>query len=137
MRGAIVVAAAMTGLSVLLGGCDRASSNGAASGASNAATSNERRLTRAKSLELVKWAATFHRCMLSSGAAVGELEKTESHLSMRLPPLVTAADVVPALGACGERLGGPPQKSSLIYRKGRILLYLPKQCLLDQKVAST
>jgi hypothetical protein len=38
---------------------------------------------------------------------------------------------------CGEELGDPPTSSSLQVRPSddRIVLYLPKQCLLDPKVA--
>jgi hypothetical protein len=102
-----------------------------------APASNERRLTRAQSLRLVAWAQKFRRCVLESGTAVGELAKAETRISMSLPAGTVAADVIPTTTACGEKQGGPPQKSSLQYRPGEIVLYLPKQCLLDPKVAST
>jgi len=41
--------------------------------------------------------------------------------------------------ACGDRLGGPPPGSSLQTPRGQaglIVLYLPKQCLLDPTVTS-
>jgi hypothetical protein len=75
--------------------------------------------------------------MLAGGTRVGELAKTETRISMGLPTGVTALGVVPAMTACGDKQGGPPQKSSLQYRTGEIVLYLPKQCLLDAKVAAT
>ena len=37
----------------------------------------------------------------------------------------------------GDAQGGPPHRSSLQYRPGEIVLYLPKQCLLDRKVVSS
>ena len=55
---------------------------------------------------------------------------------MELPPREEAQDVVPDMAKCGERAGDPPHESSLQYRPGKILLYLPKQCLLDKKVAA-
>jgi hypothetical protein len=100
-------------------------------------TSNERQLTRAQSIRLVSWADTFRSCMVSSGVSLGPLEKTSTHMRMELPASVTVGDVLDQMEACGERQGGPPHRSSLQYRPGEILLYLPKQCLLDPKVAAS
>lgn len=36
----------------------------------------------------------------------------------------------------GEAQGGPPDDSSLQYRPGEIVLYLPKRCLLDKVAGS-
>jgi hypothetical protein len=38
--------------------------------------------------------------------------------------------------ACGDGLGEPPRRSSLQLRPGKLVLYLPKQCLLDKTVVS-
>jgi hypothetical protein len=37
---------------------------------------------------------------------------------------------------CGDALGEPPRRSSLQLHPGRLVLYLPKQCLLDKTVVS-
>jgi len=132
MRRATVAAAATFGLALLAGGCDRGPASTGTSDTSAGPGSNERRLTRAQSIELVDWATTFRRCMASEGTRLGALTKTETHLSMSVPASLTSAEVVSTAGKCGEEQGGPPQRSSLVYRKRQILLYLPKQCLLDK-----
>jgi hypothetical protein len=75
--------------------------------------------------------------MVSRGAPLGPLEKTRTHIKMKLPDSVTASDVLDDIEVCGERQGGPPRRSSLQYRPGEIIFYLPKQCLLDAKVTSS
>lgn len=100
-------------------------------------SSNERRLTRAQSLRLVAWAEEFRACMLAGGTQVGPLVKSETRIEMKLPRGVGPDDVIRRTTTCGEAGGDPPQHSSLQYRPGRILLYLPKQCLLDKKVAAS
>jgi hypothetical protein len=100
-------------------------------------SSNERQLTRAQSLRLVSWAQTFRTCMVSRGASLGPLETSTTHIKMGLPASVAAEDVLDEMGVCGERQGGPPHRSSLQYRPGEIILYLPKQCLLDPKVGAS
>jgi hypothetical protein len=99
------------------------------------AGSNEKQLTHAQSVRLVEWARTFRSCLTERGATLGEVTPSRTHIDMRLPASVEAGDVLPGLTACAERQGGPPQDTSLQYRPGRIVLYLPKRCLLDPKVA--
>jgi hypothetical protein len=103
----------------------------------DAVDGNQIRLTAAESSRLVSWAETFRACMLENGAALGPLEKSETQIRMALPANVDVEDVVAKTGRCGERQGGPPHRASLQYRPGEIVLYLPKQCLLDKKVASS
>jgi len=57
---------------------------------------------------------------------------------MSLPDSATAADMAPDVTACGTQLGDPPRRSSLQLRpdESKIYLYLPKRCLLDEKVAA-
>jgi hypothetical protein len=75
--------------------------------------------------------------MVSRGASLGPLERSTTHIRMSLPASVAAEDVLDEMLVCGERQGGPPHRSSLQYRLGEIILYLPKQCLLDPKVAAS
>jgi hypothetical protein len=57
---------------------------------------------------------------------------------MRLPAELDESDVLPVMASCGERQGGPPKKASLQYRPpNRVLVFLPKQCLLDKKVTTS
>jgi hypothetical protein len=108
---------------------------GTRDGAAPNAGSNEKQLTHAQSVRLVEWARTFRSCLTERGATLGEVTPSRTHIDMRLPASVEAGDVLPGLTACAERQGGPPQDTSLQYRPGRIVLYLPKRCLLDPKVA--
>jgi hypothetical protein len=55
---------------------------------------------------------------------------------MALPASVDIDHLLAETESCGERQGGPPHRSSLQYRPGEIVLYLPKRCLLDKKVAA-
>jgi hypothetical protein len=56
---------------------------------------------------------------------------------MALPASVSVERVLAETSVCGERQGGPPHRSSLQYRPGEVVLYLPKRCLLDAKVAAS
>jgi hypothetical protein len=103
--------------------------------AAPAAGSNEKQLTHAQSVRLVEWARTFRACMTERGATLGEVTPSRTRIDMRLAASVEGGDVLPGLTACAERQGGPPQDTSLQYRPGRFVLYLPKRCLLDPKVA--
>jgi hypothetical protein len=101
------------------------------------ADDNQIRLTAAESARLVAWAETFRSCMLAEGIALGALEKSETQIRMALLASVDVDDLLAKTPICGDRQGGPPHRSSLQYRPGEIVLYLPKQCLLDKKVAAS
>jgi hypothetical protein len=101
------------------------------------AGSNQIRLTAAESARLVAWAETFRSCMLAEGISLGGLEKSETQIRMALPGSVDVDNLLAKTATCGDRQGGPPHRSSLQYRPGEIVLYLPKQCLLDKKVAAS
>jgi hypothetical protein len=107
------------------------------SATSTLADRNQIRLTAAQSSRLVAWAETFRSCMVAKEVALGELEKNETQIRMALPGAVDVDALLAKTESCGERQGGPPHRSSLQYRPGEIVLYLPKQCLLDKKVAAS
>jgi hypothetical protein len=134
-RSPRIAPAIVAGLAVLTAGCGEA--DRATMTTTRDSTSNERRLTRAESVRLVDWATAFRSCMVDRGTHVGRLAKHETRIEMALAANVEAADVLPGMTACGDKLGGPPQESSLQYRAGKVLLYLPKQCLLDANVAAS
>jgi hypothetical protein len=102
------------------------------------ATDNQRVLTHGQSLLLLNWARRFRRCMVASGTDVGAVVPSTTQISMRLPGYGgTRAPAVLRKGvACGDKQGGPPPTTSLQYRRGQFVLYLPKQCLLDPKVTA-
>ena len=118
-------------LALVAAGC-----GGTREGAAPAASSsNEKQLTHAQSVRLVDWARTFRSCMTARGTTLGEVTPRRTRIDMALAPSIKAADVVPVLTTCADRQGGPPKDTSLQYRPGRVVLYLPKRCLLDPKVA--
>jgi len=98
---------------------------------------NQIRLTAAESSRLVAWAETFRGCMTENDIALGPLEKSETQIRMGLSASADVDLVLKGTERCGEAQGGPPQRSSLQYRPGEIVLYLPKRCLLDKKVAAS
>jgi hypothetical protein len=104
---------------------------------STQADDNQIRPTAAESARLVAWAETFRACMLAKGIALGALEKSETQIRMALSASVDVDDLLAKAPICGDRQGGPPRRSSLQYRPGEMVLYLPKQCLLDKKVAAS
>jgi hypothetical protein len=131
---------ATLGVAALAGGCSDAKSPTAASStgsASSSVSSNERTLTHAQSVQLVQWATTYKQCMGAHGWALGELTKSPTQLSMTVPKGTKVPAMLHDGIACGDAQGGPPAKSSLQFREQTILLYLPKQCLLDPKVVSS
>jgi hypothetical protein len=128
---------ATMGVTVLGAGCSNAQPPSAAPATGGGPSSNERTLTHAQSVHLVQWATTYKRCMSAHGWALGELTKSATQLSMTVPKDAEVPAVLNDSFTCGDAQGGPPAKSSLQYRARTILLYLPKQCLLDPKVVSS
>ena len=123
---------------VVLGGCGGApeASERPVAAAPARPDSNARRLTHAQSVRIVDWATDFRRCAVGRGLEIDPIAVSETRIEMTLGPGLEAGDVIPKTTACAEKKGGPPEGVSLLYRPGRILLYLPKQCLLDEKVAA-
>jgi hypothetical protein len=138
MRRESVAAGALISLLVVAASaCGGSTEDSRRAAATDALTSNERRLSRAESQRFVEWAAAFRACLLAHGAPVAPLTKTETHIEMHVPGELRAADVVPNLAACAQQQGGPPKNTSVQWRPGKVLLYLPKRCLLDPKVAQS
>ena len=97
---------------------------------------NQIRLSRAESVRLVDWARRFRGCMKGRGVALAQpvAHAKEIDLVIRRGP--AGLGLARLVVACGDALGEPPRNSSLQVRPGRLVLYLPRQCLLDKKVAS-
>jgi hypothetical protein len=119
------------------GGASLGTSSTTPASATATGDSNQVRLTPAESLRLVAWVETFRACMISEGASLGPLEKSETQIRMEVPASVVVSDLLEATNVCGERQGGPPHRSSVQYRPGEIIIYLPKRCLLDKKVVAS
>jgi hypothetical protein len=97
---------------------------------------NRFRLSHAESLRLVDWAERFRSCMGRRGVVLGAPVAHPKQIDLafvRVPGRPTLLREIPA---CGDALGGPPRRSSLQLRPGKLVLYLPKRCLLDKRVVS-
>lgn len=91
---------------------------------------NYRVLTKAQSRELIQYAENVHGCVVGHGGKVAAPVATRTRITMSAPGQ-SADDLLAVLMKCDPRVGPPPPKSSLQARRGRILVYVPKQCLLD------
>jgi hypothetical protein len=99
-----------------------------------ATTSNEKVLTRAQSQRLVEWAGSLRACLRARRFSLGEPAVARTHIDLAVPDGTAFKALVRAGIACGDSLGGPPAASSLQTFADRVVLYLPKRCLLDPDV---
>jgi hypothetical protein len=97
---------------------------------------NRFRLNRAESLRLVDWAERFRSCMGRRGVALGAPVAHPKEIDLALVRAPGRPALLMDVVACGDALGEPPRRSSLQLRPGKLVLYLPKQCLLDKTVVS-
>lgn len=98
---------------------------------------NYRVLTGTQSRTLVSFAAALHACLVThGGTAVARPVASATRITMRAPGR-SARELVRLLTSCDPAVGPPPAKSSLQARAGEIVLYLPKQCLLDPAQVGT
>jgi hypothetical protein len=97
--------------------------------------SNQIRLGRAESLRLLAWADLFRECMGRRGVQLAEPVAHPKEIDLALGRPVAAEGLAAKVVACGDALGEPPRDSSLQLRPGKLVLYLPRRCLLDPKVA--
>ena len=97
---------------------------------------NRFRLSRAESLRLVDWAARFRSCMGRRGVVLGAPVAHPKQIDLAFVRVPGRAALLRDVPACGDALGEPPRRSSLQLRPGKLVLYLPKRCLLDKRVVS-
>ena len=97
---------------------------------------NRFRLSRAESLRLVDWAARFRTCMGRRGVVLGAPVVYAKEIYLALVRAPGRAALLRDVPAWGDALGEPPRRSSLQLRPGKLVLYLPKQCLVDKSVVS-
>ena len=95
---------------------------------------NRFRLSRAESLRLVDWAARFRSCMSRRGVVLGASVAHPKQIDLALVRAPKQPVLLREVPVCGDGLGGPPRRSSLQLRPGKLVLYLPKQCLVDKTV---
>jgi len=97
---------------------------------------NRFRLSRAESQRLVDWAERFRSCMTGRGVVLGAPVAHPKQIDLALVRAPGQPTLLREVAACGDGLGEPPRRSSLQLRPGKLVLYLPKQCLLDKTVVS-
>ena len=103
------------------------------------AAANFRTLTSAQSTRLLRFATAFRSCMDNRGIDLSAPLPRPTKIILRVSMSPIPTTIRTATFACGDRLGGPPPGSSLQTPRGQaglIVLYLPKQCLLDPTVTS-
>lgn len=101
---------------------------------SGAERDNRYVLTHRESVGLVAWAKQLRACVRNRGLEVGEPVAYPKQIDLSLRSDRGLDELSPTVTACGDSLGMPPLRSSLQFRRGKLVLYLPKQCLLDPKV---
>jgi hypothetical protein len=95
---------------------------------------NRIQLSHGESLRLVSWARELRACLDRRGIEVGEPVASAKQIDLQLHSKGGPTELSPTITMCGDSLGEPPRRSSLQFRPGKLVLYLPRQCLLDPKV---
>jgi hypothetical protein len=97
--------------------------------------SNEKVLTQSQSERLVNFAIALRACLMATGVEIQQPNIAQKKIDLSYSTLSSRATFLQLVLRCGDRLGGPPAKSSLQTFASEITIYLPKQCLLDARVA--
>ena len=97
---------------------------------------NQIRLSHTESLRLVEWAARLRACVAHRGVALAAPVAHEKEIDLAIVRSPARAAMMRSVIVCGDALGEPPRRSSLQLHHGKLVLYLPRRCLLDKKVES-
>jgi hypothetical protein len=97
---------------------------------------NRFRLSRAESERLVDWAARFRSCMARRGVVLGAPVAHPKQIDLAIVRAPAGRALERSVFTCGDALGEPPRRSSLQLRPGKLVLYLPRRCLLDKRVVA-
>ena len=95
-----------------------------------AAAHNYRTLSVAESRTLMRYAQQEYRCLTSRGARVSRPVPSRIRIVIAAPNR-SARELARLELACDPAVGPPPAKATLQARKGLVLVYLQKFCLLD------
>jgi hypothetical protein len=118
------------------GGPKPAASREGAAGVPERVRRNQIVLTAKQSRALLAWSRRFRGCLASRGIHTS-VHVTRREISMAVTPAAPKRKLLRLVPTCAERFGGPPRRASLQVFESLLVLYLPKQCLLDAKVAAT
>jgi hypothetical protein len=98
---------------------------------------NRRVLTGKQTRRLVHYAAALHACLTNRGVDVSAPAKDPRAITIAAASTVGLKRLAQLATTCAAPLGDPPEPSSLQAVDARtIVLSVPKQCLLDPKVAA-
>jgi hypothetical protein len=97
---------------------------------------NQIRLSLTESRRLIDWARRFRTCTAKHGINLGEPVAYSHEIVMPLQTKMALDSIARKTSTCGDDLGGPPPRASVQVRPGKVILYLPRQCLLDPNVAT-
>jgi hypothetical protein len=147
VRLAVDVAVALVVIGVVLAfvlrhtGHDAQSRPAAATTPSNDSQSqlvaaNYKVLTPSRTRRLLTYADAAYGC-LSKVIHVTEPRAERTKIVMTLPASSSPAAALQAILMCSAKIGDPPTDSSFQVRGHKVLLYLPKYCILDKKVAGS
>lgn len=114
----------------------RAASTPATSSESQLASANYKVLTPARTRALLRYADAAYACM-SNDIELGKPRPERTKIVMTLPAGASPASVIRLVLRCSGKIGDPPKDASLQVRGKNLILYLPKYCILDKKVATT
>jgi hypothetical protein len=95
---------------------------------------NYKVLTSRQTRRLLRYADDVHGC-LAKRIRLGDPQPQRTKIVMALPPGASVQAAAQAGIACGTKVGAPPPGASLQARARAVVLYLPKYCLIDRKLA--
>jgi hypothetical protein len=95
---------------------------------------NYKPLTAAQSARLLRFADAAYRCM-SKQIDLGKPDVQPTRIVLSLPEGTKMKAVLRVAMGCAGTIGDPPPGSSFQVRPRAVLVYLPKYCILDEKVA--
>jgi hypothetical protein len=97
--------------------------------------SNQRVLTERQSERIVAYARSMRACLARSGLDVARPRATRKQITIAVTDAASTRAVLDAGMACGTRIGDPPAFASMQAFRDEVVLYVPKQCLIDEDVA--
>ena len=118
------------------GGSSPTQTHAAAPAAKATFASNQIRLSHAESVRLVGWAVRLRACVARRGVVLAAPVAHAKEIDLEIVRAPDRRAMMRSVVACGDALGEPPRRSSLQLRPGKLVLYLPRRCLLDKKVES-
>ena len=96
-------------------------------------SSNFRVLTKSKSSALVAYANAAYDC---ARRTIDVSKPVAEGVRIVMSTSASVKSSVRAIARCGDDLGPPPPRASVQARKGEIVVYVPKRCLLDPRVGA-